>query len=243
MLLSTFELLLKKITPNPGTVPDSDRSLLQGYFLTVANPNSTNLRIRLRFNATTPQLNPAQLLNILDVNGSNNFAGALVADGANRFRYDFTLPAGDTGLFILQPNILTLNPGVDEVEVRGFVEIFIVVPFFGQARPLLVTPEHRGTFIGSGRTRNDFDQLICPLPISTGAGLMTVDTVSSFALPPVFPPLEPALPRPFPVSPIAADQLDRAALDPSQVSAEQVLNAMAERIASLEASLTANSQN
>ncbi|NEP88879.1 MAG: hypothetical protein F6K18_19680 [Okeania sp. SIO2C2] len=45
MLVSTFELLLKTITPNAGNIPNSDRQVLQGYFLTIANPNNTDLKL------------------------------------------------------------------------------------------------------------------------------------------------------------------------------------------------------
>ncbi|MGD1952796.1 MAG: hypothetical protein ACFB14_24590 [Leptolyngbyaceae cyanobacterium] len=117
-------------------------------------------------------------------------------DGPNRFRYDFTLNAGDTGLFILQPNILSLNPAIDQVEVRGFVEVFIVVPFFGLPRPLLLTPEHRGTFLPSPGGNGEFDQLIVSLPTATGGSLMEVDTISSFVIePPVLVPTP--LPQPI----------------------------------------------
>ena len=255
MLLSTFELLLKKITPNAGTVNNSDRSILQGYFLNVSNPTNRNLRIRLRFNATTPNLNPAELLDILDTSGTNDFSGSLVADGPNRFRYDFTLDAGDTGLFILQPNILTLNPASDTVEVRGFVEIFIVVPFFGIPRPLLVTPEHRGTFLPSPGGGEEFDQLITSLPTSTGAGMLMVDTVSSFEIdgPILHTPLPIPQPIPFPgpvgpapiqpIQPIAAGngaQIETTGNGGQDLSLAQVLNAMAQRLDTLEANLTAS---
>lgn len=238
MLLSTFELLLKKITPNAGTIPNSDRGVLQGYFLNLANPTESNLRIRLRFNATTPSINPAQLLDVLDTGGNNSFAGNLVADGPNRFRFDFTLNAGDTGLFILQPNILSLNPAVDEVEVRGFVEIFIVVPFFfGTPRPLLLTPEHRGTFLPSPNGGDEFDQLAVSLPTSTGAALMEVDTIVN----PIFE--IPTVPIPVPTRPpisvetselIASNGANSASTQPSL---PQILNIMAERIQSIEDSL------
>lgn len=244
MLLSTFELLLKKITPDPGTVVGSDRGILQGYFLNLSNPTASNLKIRLRFNATTPSINPAQLLDILDTGGSNNFSGSLVADGPSRFRYDFTLDAGDTGLFILQPDILRLDPAADEVEVRGFVEIFVLVPFFfGRPQPLLVTPEHRGTFLPSPDGGGDeFDQLAVSLPTSTGAALMEVDTILDpiFEIPPVTVPVpvRPTIP-PEILEQIASNGASSATAQPSL---PQILNAMAGRIQSIEASL-ATSQN
>lgn len=211
-------------------VPDSDRGILQGYFLNIANPNNINLRLRLRYTALTPQIDPAEVLAIRDTTGGNVFGG-LVADGPNSFRYDFSLNAQDTGLVILQPNIERLDPATADLEVRGYVEIFILVPFFGIPRSLLLTPEHRGTFLPSPNGSGEFDQLISALPTSTGAGLMEVDVMRTF--PPIhFPiqqvPLPVPAPGPGPLAPI--DEVP--AIDPVQV-----LNVMAQRIESLERQL------
>ena len=238
MLLSTFELLLKKITPNAGNISGSDRKILQGYFLNVSNPTTTNSRIRLRFNATTPSLDPSKLLDALDTGGSNDFSGTLVAAGPNQFNYDFTLNAGDTGLFILQPNITTLNPNTDEVEVRGFVEVFILVPFLfipDSTKQLLLTPEHRGTFLPSpNNSSNDFDQLNVAIPTSTGAGLMNADLLSTFRIPPRFPAPD------FPVRENPDTFFEASNSEQLQVSLPQIINTMAERIEAIEESLTQN---
>ncbi len=207
MLLSTFELLLKPITPTAGTVSGSDRSILQGYFLNVANPTSTSLRLRLRFNAQSPAIDRTKLLVARDTLGTNDFANLTVGN-----TYDFRLGAGDTGLVILQPDIRTLNPAnlADQIEVRGYVEIFAVssFPFLGGARsfPLLVTPEHRGTFLPSPGTSGDFDQLITAVPTSSGSALLNVDTVFD---PPIlvdpirpFPQFPQPIPIPGPIDPI-----------------------------------------
>ncbi|HEY9761197.1 MAG TPA: hypothetical protein V6D07_01665 [Trichocoleus sp.] len=235
MLLSTFELLLKKITPTPGTVSGSDRGILQGYFLTVANPNNVSLRLRLRFNAQTPGIDRSKLLVIKDTGGSNEFTNLSVSN-----TYDFRLDAGDTGLIIVQPDITKLKPGTDEVEVRGYVEISAVSSFFfpGNARtfPLLVTPEHRGTFLGSPGGSSEFDQLVNALPTSSGSCLLNVETVLDrpvvFPQPP-FPISEiptPELipvPLPDPVGPVAGvASLPNAQLE----NIQQVLNFMAQRI-------------
>ncbi|UBF27038.1 hypothetical protein K9N68_03390 [Kovacikia minuta CCNUW1] len=188
MLLSNFELLLKPITPATGTVPNSNRSILQGYFLTVTNLNPTPLNLRLRFNAQTPSLNNSQLLVIRDTTGGNVGLGNPAATPpippsrlTAQNTYDFRLNGGDTGLVILQPDITTLNPAnvADRVEFRGYVEIFAVLPFPSPGRtfPLLVTPEHRGTFLPSPGG-SEFDQLISPLPTISGGSLLNVDAVS-----------------------------------------------------------------
>lgn len=237
MLLSTFELLLKPITPTAGMIPGSDRSILQGYFLNVANPNNTPLRLRLRFNAQSPGLDRTKLLVARDTLGDNELASLTPGN-----TYDFRLNAGDTGLVILQPDIRMLNPANerDQIEVRGYVEIFAVssfpFPFPGSARsfPLLVTPEHRGTFLPSPGTSGDFDQLITALPTSSGSALLNVDTV----LDPVFPgPVVPGpqFPQPIPI-PGPIDPIGPVAggIDPGVVAQleniQQVLGFMAQRL-------------
>lgn len=171
MLVSTFELLLKPITPSAGNIPNSDRTVLQGYFLTIANPNNSDLRLRLQFTATTPNLNVADTITISDVTDDENKFGDLTpTSDPRKFIYNLGIPAHDTGLVILQPDILKLNPEVDKVEIRGFVEIFLRAPF-GKFNVLL-TPEHRGTFVSKNRPAfSDFDQLVYALPTSTGGSL------------------------------------------------------------------------
>ncbi len=233
MLLSTFELLLKPITPATGTVSGSDRSILQGYFLNVANPNSTSVRLRLRFNAQSPGIDRTKLLIARDTLGSNQFASL-----STNNTYDFRLNAGDTGLVILQPDIRTLNPAnvADLIEVRGYVEIFAVssFPVPGSARtvPLLVTPEHRGTFLPSPGTSGDFDQLITALPTSSGSALLNVDTVPDPVFNgPVVPLPQFPQPIPFPINPIAPVA---EGINPEVVSQleniQQVLGFMAQRL-------------
>ncbi|NES75018.1 MULTISPECIES: hypothetical protein [Okeania] len=179
MLVSTFELLLKKITPTPGNIPNSDRQVLQGYFLTIANPNNTDLRLRLQFTATTPNLNVADTITIRDVAGANVFGNLIPTPDPRKFTLDVGIAAHDTGLVILQPDITTLDPQVDEVEIRGFVEIFLRAPA-GNFN-LLLTPEHRGTFVNNNRPRRaDFDQLVYALPTPNGGSLFQLATQEAF---------------------------------------------------------------
>lgn len=180
MLLSTFELLFKSITPTPGMIPNSDRIVLQGYFLNIANPNNLTFLLQLRFNAITPGIPRNDLLVIQDTTGTNATSNL---DSLNQF--NFVLRAGDTGLVILQPNIINLNPNTANLEVRGYVEIFVRAvlsdPLFipNRSYPLLVTPEHRGTFLDSpgGTGAGEFDQLISSLPTATGGALIDVDVI------------------------------------------------------------------
>ncbi|GGA09319.1 DUF4795 domain-containing protein [Okeania sp. KiyG1] len=177
MLVSTFELLLKPITPTTGNIPNSDRQVLQGYFLTIANPNNTSLRLRLQFTATTPNLNLADTITIRDVSGTNVFGDLTPTPDPRKFTLDVGIAAHDTGLVILQPDITTLNPQVDTVEIRGFVEIFLRFP--NDKINVLLTPEHRGTFTSENiPIASDFDQLVYALPTATGSSLFELKPVA-----------------------------------------------------------------
>lgn len=242
MLLSTFELLLKSITPTPGTISGSNRGILQGYFLNISNPNNFNLRIRLRYNlaSTSIPVNPSQIISILDADGNNDISNP-VADGPNRLRYDFVLDAGNTALVILQPDIRALDPATTDLEIRGYVELFFLTSFFPfpgsvSTRQLLVTPEHRGTFLPSpdGSGNGEFDQLIVSLPTSTGASLLDVDSIFD----PIFEiptPIPNPFPSPtFPINPVTNSN----GFDNEQaVSLQQILSTMVQKVDSLEARL------
>jgi len=182
MLVSTFELLYKPITPNAGQVPGSDRLVLQGYFLTIANTSDTRLTFLLRFNATTPSLNLADTIQITDVAGANNFGNLTPTAGdPSQFTLTVIIPPRDTALVILQPDITspTLTP---TIEFRGFVEIEITTraSTFRQTFDVLLTPEHRGTFLpkdfsrSTSNARKDFDQLTEALPTATGSSLFRI---------------------------------------------------------------------
>jgi hypothetical protein len=192
MLLSTFELLFIDTTPtSPGSpvpplarVPGAARGILQGYFLTIANTSTTRLDFLLTFNATSPAINPAQTVQVIDVSGVN-VPGPLTATvDPNRFTLNVRVPGRDSALVILQPNV-TLANLPNSVEFRGFVEIEITTRTFGgQTFDVLLTPEHRGTFLPNNfssptpppaPTANnigkDFDQLVVALPTATGGAL------------------------------------------------------------------------
>ena len=184
MLLSTFELLFKNITPSSPS-NNFNRMILQGYFLNIANPNDLTFLIELRFNAITPDIVPNNLLIIQDTIGVNA-TGNLNAGGS----FNFVLRARDTGLIILQPEPPTVNNTPPALEVRGYVEIFVRAvlsdPSFvpNSTYPFLVTPEHRGTFLlpnvqNLPPNTMEFDQLITSLPTSTGGALIDVDVISN----------------------------------------------------------------
>jgi hypothetical protein len=234
MLVSTFELLFKQTAPTPlARVPGAARGILQGYFLTIANPSTSRLTFQLTFNATTPALNLAETVQVTDVTGGNAFGDLVpVAGDPNRFTLSVAVPAKDTALVILQPDATLAN--LPDVEFRGFVEIEITTRTLGgQTFDVLLTPEHRGTFLPNNFSAppappannlgKDFDQLIVSLPTATGSSL--------FRLPSQVRDLKPIIdsanPIPFPGRPLntnafvpalpinAVGSADAAAIDPN----------------------------
>lgn len=175
-LVSTFELLVKPITP--VTAPGGGavaRTVVQGYFLTIANTSNSNVRLTLQFTATTPQLNVADTVTISDVTGANDFSDLTPVPGdPNKFTFSVSILAKDTALVTLLPDVT--KPEIIKaanLEIRGYVEILVNSPSAGNPVNLLLTPEQRGTFLPQDLTvRNlDFDQLAYSLPTSTGGSL------------------------------------------------------------------------
>lgn len=213
MLVSNFELLLKRITPSAGNIANSDRPILQGYFLTIANTSETDLNLRLQFTATTPSLNVMDTFVIADVTGGNAFGDLTPTSNSKRFTYNVQVPGCDTALIILQPDIRKLNVDSDTLEIRGFVEIFLESPFFDTYN-LLLNPEHRGTFLPNTDV-SDFDQLVYTLPTPNGGSLFSVG---------------PAIPDNFPVQP------EQQQLQENLSFMAQRMDSLQERLANLEAS-------
>lgn len=221
MLVSTFELLVKPIAPSGSGPIAVARTVVQGYFLTIANPNDFDIKVRLQFTATTPSLNVLDTVTILDVKGINDFSDLTPVPGdPKRSTFDLGIPANDTALVTLLPDLSTdvLPPfGVPDVlnttlEVRGYVEISLQRPFSLRGINLLLTPEHRGTFLPKNLSlpNPDFDQLVYSLPTATGSSLFKL---GGFLLP-ILPSVE------APVAPVSG--------------IEQMFNQMADRINSLE---------
>lgn len=175
MLVSTFELLVKPIAPAGGPTPVA-RTVVQGYFLTIANTSNSQVRVRLRFTATTPGLNIADTVTITDVVGENEF-GEIAPVNPKRSIYFVNIPANDTALVSLLPDIT--KPEVlaaKSLEIRGYTEIFLASPAQNSIN-LLVTPEHRGTFLPAdiNAPTADFDQIAYALPTASGGSLFTLN--------------------------------------------------------------------
>ncbi|UFP94958.1 hypothetical protein [Gloeobacter morelensis] len=193
MIVSTFELLVKNqlpklgdLSPTPPSLPPGvanlSRTVIQGYFLTIANLNPQDLTISLVFTANLkPPLTLADILAALDINGENIIGDLIQTVIANKARFTFTLPANATSLLIVQPDFiekpeLLVNA---DFEVRGYVEIFISsLSSLVASADLQVTPEHRGTFFKDlAATEPEkilLDQIAYALPVPNGGSLRLI---------------------------------------------------------------------
>lgn len=192
MLVSTFELLVKRQFPKPDDlpvqVPDElkvkigklSRTVIQGYFLTISNINDFELTLSLVFTiVSNPPVDKfkEELVAFFDVQDKNLIVPPIEPDIIpNKVRYTRTIEANETGLFLLQPNILEpklLND--EEFEVRGYVEAYVssLSKRYKSAK-LLLTPEHRGTFykdLNAEGAAVQLDQIAYSLPTSHGGSL------------------------------------------------------------------------
>jgi hypothetical protein len=192
MLVSTFELLVKPQLPKdvildrvPGVTPELKnkiaqlrRNAIQGYFLTIANLGARDLLLSLVFTIKN-NVDLRTIVPILDTTGSDDsFRNLTVTPSpiANKLSFSpLRLVAGDTALFLLQPNFLSVPQLLVDTnfEVRGFVEVFLS-SLSGSPRnaQIQVTPEHRGTFYkfpeNDPNTLSNLDQYAYSLPVQNG---------------------------------------------------------------------------
>ena len=192
MLLSTFELLLKPqfptgVSTDPNVAAIS-RTVLQGYFLTVANVNFFDVTISLVFtikfpeDVTSKSSSPSSFkdfIDAVDITGSNNLTPPIplvpeLVPANNKARITYTIPSNATSLLVLLPDFVS-NPQFltdANFEARGYVEIFLSSLSGSDAATLLVTPQQRGTFFRD-LSATDFpniglDQIAYDLPVSNG---------------------------------------------------------------------------
>jgi hypothetical protein len=209
MLVSTFEILLKSQLPTNFTqLGNISRKVLQGYFLTIANPNNFSVSLELSFTVSPSLVTIAapnatiineiieftRVLVFFDVAGGNQQVTLQPTDRPDTRTASLSIPAKDTGLFILQPNPSAIIPttagfpgnppppittllnatllNAASFEVRGYVEIEKTSP--GSAVQLLLTAEHRGTFFKNLTSAPQLDQIAYSLPTATGGSLFTL---------------------------------------------------------------------
>ncbi|MEQ8381634.1 MAG: hypothetical protein RH949_04590 [Coleofasciculus sp. A1-SPW-01] len=249
-VVSTFELLVKPLVQPAADILGAGRTIIQGYFLTISNLNSSNpVRLRVNFTAQSPNLNSQPLLAFFDVGGSNLPLIPGFSNATNQ-TYFISIPPRDTGLFLLQPNVTDRNVvAAADTEIRGFVTLSLANLFGSNSFDLLLTPQQRGTFLPQNFPADnvDFDQLAYALPTATGGSKVTL-TQFQF---PIFPirqlspeilDLDPGLAE------IIRENPDRLTLNPPNLgngvisettdSLQQVLSTMVERISDLETQAT-----
>ncbi len=177
-VVSNFELLVKPIVQPSADILGVGRTVIQGYFLSVANLSSNdNFKLKLNFRAKSTNLTTAGLLAFWDVNGSNALLTPVLNTPNSRV-YEIQIKPDDVGLFILQPNVADLNVvNSANTEVRGYLEATLSDPTGSRTYNLLLSPEHRGTFLPKGftapsnvvpNTIQDFDQLAYSIPTAQG---------------------------------------------------------------------------
>ncbi|MEA5593255.1 hypothetical protein [Rivularia sp. UHCC 0363] len=177
--VSTYELLVKPIITSASS---PNRTVIQGYFLTISNPGFSNLKIRLTFKARTPDFNSSPIVAFWDVDGTNNQLIPISSFPCVR-TYIFDLPALDTGLFLLLPDVTQSSVITNRnTEIRGYVRLSIDSAAGGSSnmRTLLLSAQQRGTFLPQGSINppaaGDFDQLAYDLPLASGGSEVTLET-------------------------------------------------------------------
>jgi len=145
-VVSNFELLVKPIVQPSADILGVGRTVIQGYFLSVANLSSRDdFRLQLNFRAKSTNLSSSPLLAFWDVNGNNTLLSP-VSNTPNSRVYEIRLQPRDTGLFILQPNVADRDVvTAANTEIRGYLEATLATPFGANTYNLLLSPEHRGT--------------------------------------------------------------------------------------------------
>lgn len=175
-VVSSFELLVKPLVQPSADILGAGRTIIQGYFLTISNLNTTTpVQLRLNFTAKSPDLNTQPLLAFFDILGANT--PLTPTSSPTSQTYSITIGAGDTGLFLFQPDVT--NPTVvssANTELRGYVTLSLAAPFGSNSFDLLLTPQQRGTFLPKDfpNNKSDFDQLAYGLPTATGGARVTL---------------------------------------------------------------------
>lgn len=161
-LISSFELLVKPIAPPSAPV---NRKVIQAYFLMISNltdASAGDVTFALKFTVNGTPLMSDKLVTIFDGGLGNNF-GTLNNAGTTE---DYTIPAGYTGLFILQPR--DVSPAAPNLEIRGVAEIMLLPTSEASPAQLMLSPQQRGTFLSADSTITDLDQQSYSLPTPDG---------------------------------------------------------------------------
>lgn len=200
MLVSQYELLInKRQFPKPDDLnfptplpPEQEeelktalealsREVIQGYFLTISNLSNKEVSLVISFRVVSDRdespFDENNVAAVFDVNGINQTIDLITSNPQTR-NYVISLPAKDTGLFIVQPNPGFIPDTDKEVEIRGYVDVSVLLNDGGEEIDLLLTPEHRGTFykrvidpVEPDPPFTQLDQIVYSLPTANGGSL------------------------------------------------------------------------
>lgn len=208
-IISNFELLFKPIAPVAGPASEIGRLVAQGYFLEISNLENRDITLILR--TRTPVRDAADSPNteftstnnvvVYDITADNVFETTMTSAGEQIAGKQLghsvvcmVLPAGQTASVAILPDASNLlSASIDDLAIRGYVELilssnidsFIPLVFSDpQSARVLVSAEHRGTFIDqdfdptdfSFQSDLDFDQLAYSLSTANGKALQLINT-------------------------------------------------------------------
>jgi hypothetical protein len=193
-IVSTFELLTKTLIPKTFDEVGSGRIIVQGYFFTIANLSDLDVTLNIKFTAATPGFDTSKIAAFFDILGTNNLLAPAVVTPTS-ITYKIKIPKNDTGLFILQPDVTKRQILIDAsdplkkaLEIRGYVDLSLSRTIGSNTYNLLLTPEHRGTFLPKDinippkgpitSVTKDFDQLAYALPTAQGKAQYTLKQMS-----------------------------------------------------------------
>lgn len=218
MLVSNFELLLKRIAPPiPGPAGAVARRVAQGYFIAITNLEAVrpiNLRLRLVISASTPlpafdrEIQVSGTVNtvaIFDNANADNVPLPLTSVPPARpntrefITRRFSILPNQTASVAILPDVVTLLATAN-FEVRGFVVLEQVAVGISQilngvpTARVLTTPDQRATALdnayptGNLSDELDFDQTAYTMPTASGRIENTVEAVPGLVFTPF--PLE-----------------------------------------------------
>jgi len=218
-IISNFELLLNPLAPTAGPAAEIGRVVIQGYFLEISNLESRDINLIFRTRTSvkqtadsinsefsTPVLGIANNIVVYDITQDNlpTISPYMILEGETipgkqlgHFLPCLTLPAGQTASFAVLPNVQTLLPAPGspppDLVIRGYTEL---IQSGATSSPpasarVLVSPEHRGTFIDpdfdptnfATQSDLDFDQLAYGLPTANGQAIQTLNTYATLGDP------------------------------------------------------------
>jgi hypothetical protein len=201
MEVSTFELIFKPQAPAaPAGVAAVDR-VIQGYFLAIANLEAREFVFRVEFVAPPVPGAPNRSLGgntlvFVDSAGTDNQQGVLTAPAGGKVFTPSTgfvrVPAHGTAKIAVLPSVFGPTPvdptpiGAPDFEARGYVRLalpairrrgpgplsFLRLPQSAAPVKVLVTPQHRATFLDAAGAITD--QIQATLPVAGGAAIIAL---------------------------------------------------------------------